>query len=82
MECIPDDWNNGYDNVVVCCTIENQKNADKKLSVFQTLPIKYKCITAHPLLERIHIERYLDDIELVIVGGESNNNVTKEKQFL
>ena len=25
MKCIPNDWNDGYDNVVVCCTIENQK---------------------------------------------------------
>lgn len=74
MECIPDDWDNGYDNVVVCCTIENQKNADKKLSVFQTLPIKHKCITAQPLLENIHIEQYLDNIELVVVGGESDYN--------
>ena len=31
MKCIPNDWNDGYDNVVVCCTIENQKNADKSL---------------------------------------------------
>ena len=22
---IPEDWNDGYDNVVVCCTIEKQK---------------------------------------------------------
>ena len=72
MECIPDDWADGYDNVVVCCTIENQKNADKKLSVFQELPIKHKCITAQPLLEKIDIEQYLDDIELVVVGGESD----------
>ena len=74
MECIPDDWDDGYDNVVVCCTIENQKNADKKLSVFQTLPIKHKCIAAQPLLENIHIEQYLDNIELVVVGGESDYN--------
>lgn len=74
MECIPDDWNGGYDNVVVCCTIENQKNADKKLSVFKDLPIKHKCITAQPLLELINIEQYLDDIELVVVGGESDYN--------
>ena len=45
-ECIPNDWGDGYENVVVCCTIENQKNADKKLSVFEKLPIKHKCITA------------------------------------
>jgi len=72
MECIPEDWNNGYGNVVVCCTIENQKNADKKLAVFQTLPIMHKCITAQPLIGSIDIERYLENIELVVVGGESD----------
>lgn len=72
MECIPEDWNDGYDNVVVCCTIENQKNADYKLTIFKDLPIKHKCITAQPLLEKIEIEKYLDDIELVVVGGESD----------
>ena len=74
MECIPSDWNDGYDNVVVCCTIENQKNADRKLSVFNGLTIKHKCITAQPLLERIDIEKYLGGIDLVVVGGESDTN--------
>lgn len=74
MNCIPDDWNDGYDNVIVCCTIENQKNADYRLSIFKSLPIKHKCITAQPLLENIQIEKYLDNIELVVVGGESDYN--------
>lgn len=74
MECVPEDWEDGYDNVVVGCTVENQKNADRKLSVFQTMPIKHKCITAQPLIEKINIEKYLDDIELVVVGGESDYN--------
>lgn len=72
MKSIPDDWGHGYDNVVVCCTIENQKNAEYRLEIFKDLPIKHKCITAQPLLERIDIEKYLDDIELVVVGGESD----------
>lgn len=72
--CIPKDWENGYDNVVICCTIENQRNADYKLSIFQKLPIKHKCITAQPLIENIEIEKYLDGIELVVVGGESDIN--------
>ena len=72
MRCVPADWGEGYDNVVVCCTVENQKNADRKLAVFQKLPIKHKCITAQPLLEGIDIEQYLDGIELVVVGGESD----------
>lgn len=72
--CIPNDWNDGYDNVIVCCTIENQKNIDYKLSIFRDLPIKHKYITAQPLLENINIEKYLDNIELVVVGGESDPN--------
>lgn len=28
MECIPEDWNNGYDNVTVGCTVENQDRTD------------------------------------------------------
>jgi len=74
MDCIPDDWGDGYENVVVCCTVENQKNVDKKLSVFQKLPIKHKQITAQPLIERVNMEPYLDGIEAVTVGGESDKD--------
>lgn len=74
LKIVPENWNDGYDNVVVCCTIENQKNADYKLSIFQKLPIKHKCVVAQPLIEKINIEKYLDNIELVIVGGESDYN--------
>ncbi len=73
-DCVPDDWGDGYENVVVCCTVETQKKADERLSLFKSLPIKHKCITVQPLLERINIEPYLDDIELVVVGGESDKN--------
>ncbi|MCT4612096.1 MAG: phage Gp37/Gp68 family protein [Clostridia bacterium] len=73
-DCIPEDWNEGYDNVVICTTVENQKNADERLSFFSKLPIRHKCITAQPLLENINIEKYLDDIEIVVVGGESDYN--------
>ena len=72
--CIPNDWNGGYENVIVCCTVENQKNADYRLSIFKDLPIKHKSITVQPMLENIDIERYLDGIDLVVVGGESDVN--------
>lgn len=74
MACIPNDWNDGYENMVVCCTVENQKNADRKLQVFKHLPIRHKCITAQPLIGSIDLEPYLEDIELVVVGGESDRN--------
>lgn len=72
MSCVPEDWADGYDNVIVCCTVENQNNADKKLAIFSDLPIKHKCITAQPLIEKINMEKYLEGIELVVVGGESD----------
>lgn len=71
-QCIPKDWGDGYENVVICCTIENQKNAEYKLGIFKNLPIKHKCITAQPLLERVNLEPYLDNVALVVVGGESD----------
>lgn len=74
MDCIPEDWGSGYENVIVGATIENQKNADYKLAIFQQLPIKHKCIIAQPLLENIEIEKYLNGIELAVVGGESDRN--------
>ncbi|BBF43601.1 hypothetical protein lbkm_2289 [Lachnospiraceae bacterium KM106-2] len=74
MECIPNDWGDGYDNVTVGCTIENQDRADDRLAIFQALPIKHKNVICQPLLEGIQIEQYLDDVELVVVGGESDYN--------
>lgn len=74
MKCVPRDWNDGYENVIVCCTIENQRTADYRLSIFKDLPIKHKCITVQPLIENIDIEKYLENIELVVVGGESDYN--------
>lgn len=71
-QCMPEDWEDGYENVVVCCTIENQENVDRKLPIFNQLPIKHKCITAQPLIEEINLEPYLQGIELVVVGGESD----------
>ena len=45
-----------------------------KIKKKKDLPIKHKCITAQPLLEKIDIEKYLEGIELVVVGGESDLN--------
>jgi protein gp37 len=74
LSCIPADWGNGYDNVTVGCTVENQKTADNCLSFFATLPIKHKNIICQPLLEHINITSYIRGIDLVVVGGESDKN--------
>lgn len=74
MDCIPADWGNGYDNVTVGCTVENQDRADYRLSIFKGLPIRHKNIICQPLIEGIDLSAYLDNVELVVVGGESDRN--------
>lgn len=72
MECIPGDWKDGYDNVIVGCTVENQDRADFRLPIFNKLPIRHKNIICQPLLEQVDLTPYLQQIELVVAGGESN----------
>lgn len=72
ISCIPNDWGTGYENVTVGCTIENQNMADFRLSIFNNLPIRHKNVICQPLIEQVNIEKYLDDVELVVVGGESD----------
>ncbi len=75
-ECIPADWGEGYDNVTVMCTCENQSRADYRLPIFLSVPIKHKSIIHEPMIEGIKIERYLEagQIEQVVCGGESGDN--------
>jgi protein gp37 len=74
MDCIPADWGTGYDNVTVGCTVENQAMVDYKLSIFDGLPIKHKDIILQPLIEKVDIREHLQNIELLVVGGESDFN--------
>ena len=74
MEVLPKDWGNGYDNVTVGVSVENQSSVDYKLNIFKELPIKHKNIICQPLIERVNIESYLKGVELVVVGGESDPN--------
>lgn len=68
---LPDDWGDGYDNVNIGCTIENQESANYRLPLFQAFPIKRRFIAASPLLEAVDLTAYLDGIEHVTVGGET-----------
>jgi protein gp37 len=73
-ECIPEDWGDGYDNVIICSTTENQDRADYRLPILLKAPIKHKMIICEPLLTDIDLRAYLcPSIEGVIAGGESGN---------
>ena len=70
--CLPEDWGDGYENVTICCTMENQRRTDERLPIFRELPIRHKSIICEPLLERIDFRGGLGSwTEQVTVGGES-----------
>ncbi|MCL1868398.1 MAG: phage Gp37/Gp68 family protein [Paludibacter sp.] len=75
-ENLPDDWGAGYDNVTVCCTVENQDRADYRLPIYRSALIKHKIIICEPLLERIDLSKYEIGswVEQVVAGGESGIN--------
>lgn len=73
-EVIPEDWGGGYPNVQIGCSVENQKEADRRLSFFQTLPISKKFAICQPLIEAVDIEPYLSGMDLVVAGGEYHKN--------
>lgn len=69
---LPEDWGDGYINVTIGCTVENQVQADIRCPIFLKLPIKHRNIVCEPLLGSIDLRSYLSDaIELILVGGES-----------
>lgn len=74
-ERLPEDWGNGYDNVIIGCTCECQRTADFRLPIFLEAPIKHKVIICAPLIEEINLSEYLNEqIEQVSAGGESGEN--------
>lgn len=74
-QCLPPDWGNGYENVTVYCTVENRRQAAKRLPIFLKQPVRHKGIICEPLLEDVSLQHWLHKgIEQVIVGGESGND--------
>lgn len=73
---LPPDWGEGYENVTVGCTCENQARANERLPIFLSLPIMHRTIICEPLLGQIDLRPYLDrtKIESVSVGGESGDD--------
>ena len=74
-EQLPADWGEGYPNVSIGVTCENQAMADLRLPFFLSLPIREKTIVCEPMLEAVDFRAYLGPaIEQVALGGESGDD--------
>lgn len=71
--CLPEYWDDGFENVIFNVTCENQRRADERIPLLKELPFKHKGIMCAPFIGAVSIEKYLGDgqIEQVICGGEN-----------
>lgn len=69
---LPLDWGNGYPNVWLGVSTENQEMYDKRVQYLANIPAVVKFISAEPLLGDINLHASIIDIDWVITGGESD----------
>lgn len=73
-QVLPPDWGEGYENVVVGCSVENQAAADHRLPLFLDAPLRHRLVVCAPLIGPLDLTPYLTPaIEEVSAGGESGN---------
>jgi len=82
-ECLPEDWGEGWDNVWLGVTVENQDNIDRARILILNVKAKLRFISAEPLIGDVDLKVQVVDgspgigplviefIDWVIVGGES-----------
>ena len=63
-----------YENLIISCTMENQKRFNERAPIYLSLPLRYKEITIEPMLERVDMSAYISQIDAVSVGGESGED--------
>ncbi len=69
---LPEDWGEGYGNVTIAVTCENQEKADARVPQLLSLPVQHRELVCEPLLEELDLSAWLaQGIEGVTVGGES-----------
>jgi hypothetical protein len=70
---LPYDWGDGWENVMINVTCENQRRADERIPILLSLPAKHRGIMCAPFIGTVSIEKYLAGglLEQVICGGEN-----------
>ena len=73
LESLPSDWGEGYENVILTVTCENQQMAERRLPIFLEIPARRRFVFVAPILGKVSLDKFLESgkIDEVAVGGES-----------
>src|SRR5574342_215959 len=62
---LPPDWGDGYPNVWLGVTAEDQEHANERLDILETLPAMTRFASYEPALELVDFSRWLEIAKLV-----------------
>lgn len=68
---LPEDWGNGYPNVCLMVTVEDQKRAEQRIPILLDTPARYKALSVEPMLGPVELDPWITDLSWIITGGES-----------
>jgi protein gp37 len=68
---LPTDWGDGWANVWLGTTTENQIEAGGRIPYLVSIPAAVRFLSVEPMLEAIDLSPWLADLDWLIVGGES-----------
>jgi protein gp37 len=74
---LPADWGDGYQNVWLGVSVENQRACEVRIPLLLSIPAKVRFLSCEPLLQPIDISGWLYGLNWVIIGGESGNDTGK-----
>jgi len=78
LDRLPSDWGNGWDNVMLIASMENQEMFDSRIEKFLRIPSKFYGISAEPLIGKLII----DDIYLFDYAWGRSAKAKKEMGFI
>ena len=72
-KCLPRGWGDGWDNVMLNVTAENQRRADERVPILLSLPFRHKGVMCAPFLGTVTLKDALatGQIEQVLCDGEN-----------
>ncbi len=66
-------WELWPQNIWAMTSVENQKEAEIRIPILVDIPASVIALSVEPLLDRVDLSSWIDQIDWVIVGGESGN---------
>lgn len=63
LAMLPADWGDGYENVWLGCTAEDQKRADERLPILISIPAKIRFVSYEPALEAVDFSSWIQRVD-------------------